>query len=89
MLLCRRTPLATHMVVQALPLSVNAVGAVLLAPLFAMKPTVTEPPAGTVFVYEAGATLTAPPDWVGVPPHMFVTLWPSAKEKPSFQPSIT
>lgn len=37
-------------VVQALPLRVNAVGAVFVAPLFAMNPTVTEPPAGMVVV---------------------------------------
>lgn len=39
-----------QLVAQGLPLRVNAVGAVLVAPLLAMKPTVTEPAAGMVEV---------------------------------------
>lgn len=39
-----------QVVAQVLPLRVNAVGAVLVAPLLPMKPTVTEPPAGMVEV---------------------------------------
>src|SRR5690606_38698923 len=53
-----------------------------------VKPTVTEPFGAIVAVYEAGATLTEPPDWVGVPPHMLVMVCPSAKSKPSVQPSM-
>ncbi len=37
-------------VAQVAPLRVNAVGAVLVAPLLAMNPTVTEPPAAMVLV---------------------------------------
>ena len=73
---------------QVVPLSVNAAGTGLLPVQEPLKPSCTEPPAGSEAFQFRLATVTFEPLCVQVPFQPWVTLCPAPKEKPSVQPLI-
>ena len=52
----------------------------------ARKPMLTELAAGMAWVEFAGVTVTVLPLCAGVPPHIWVMVWPAVKVKARVQP---
>lgn len=68
------------------PLSVNAVGAVLAPDQEARKPPVIFAPVPSAAFQLSFTTVTFVPDWDHLPPQPWLTTWPAGKAKPRLQP---
>mgnify|MGYP003423530270 CR=1 FL=1 len=73
---------------QAVPLTANAVGFVLLVPLLARNPKLVLAPAASVPFQLALVTVTAAPDWVSAAFQDWLTCCPSAKVQVNVHPLI-
>ena len=75
--------------VQVTPLTVKAVGTLLVVVQLPLKPMpVSVAPVAMLPLYDMLVTRTAEPDWLTVPFHSWVTIWPLANVQPSVQLDI-
>src|SRR5690348_12368832 len=79
-------PEATTPPVHVVPLSANDAGTGLLPVHPPLKPNATDAPVPMPPLYDTFVAVTAPPDWVTVAFHAWVTVCPAAKFHVNRQP---